>query len=68
MKPESITDSRAPDRTKPLNLTMEARGHLPEPNILMKVGQDIYTAADEYHLYDKLIEKYTLDVKVLNRS
>jgi hypothetical protein len=45
VKPESIPDSRAPDRTKPLNLTMGARGHLPEPNILMKVGQDIYTPA-----------------------
>jgi hypothetical protein len=47
VKPESIPDSRAPDRTKSLNLTMGARGHLPEPNILMKVGQDTYTAADE---------------------
>jgi hypothetical protein len=68
VKPESTSDSRAPDRTKPLNLTIGARGHLSEPNILMKVGQDIYTAADEYHLYNKLIEKYTLGVKVFNWS
>ena len=44
VKPESITDSRAQDRTKPINNAMGASGHLCESNILMKVGQDFYTA------------------------
>jgi hypothetical protein len=44
---------------------MGARGRLPEPNILMKVGQDTYTPAI---FYNKLIEKYTRDEVLFNWS
>ena len=37
VKPESIPDSRASDRTKPLNLTMGAKVCPCPTNILMKV-------------------------------